>query len=105
MRVSVDAPLSLPRLSAAIEVAAYRIATEAVTNSARHSGTDMAAVKLDLSDGCLTITVRDPGPVVPAWVSGVGISSMRERAAEVGGTLHITTDEEGSMVRALLPLG
>jgi len=39
-----------------------------------------------------------------AWTPGVGISSMWERAAEVGGTLQITRDEAGSQIRALLPL-
>jgi two-component system, NarL family, sensor kinase len=101
----VEAPPSLPRLPAAVEVAAYRIATEAVTNSARHSGTDLAWVCIDLGDDCLAVTVRDPGPMTGTWTSGVGISSMRERAAEVGGSLQITGDETGSQVRALLPLG
>jgi signal transduction histidine kinase len=61
--VSVEAPAGLPRLPAAVEVAAYRIATEAVTNSARHSGTDLAWVCIELGDDCLAVTVRDPGPM------------------------------------------
>ena len=104
MIVTVDAPASLPRRPAAVEVAAYRIATEAVTNSARHSGTDLARVCIELDDGCLTVTIRDPGPTTGPWTPGVGISSMRERAAEVGGTVQITGDKTGSQIRALLPL-
>jgi two-component system, NarL family, sensor kinase len=104
MAVTVEAPADLPRLPAAVEVAAYRIATEAVTNSGRHSGTDLAWVCIELGDDCLTVTVRDPGPMTEAWTPGVGISSMRERAAEVGGTLQITGDKTGSQIHAILPL-
>ena len=70
-----------------------------------HSGTDLAAVCIGIKDDSLTVTISDPGPVVDSWVPGVGISSMRERAAEVGGSLHITSNGEGSLVRTLLPLG
>ncbi|MCU0310970.1 MAG: histidine kinase [Acidimicrobiales bacterium] len=104
MQVTVAAP-ELPQLPAAVEVAAYRIATEAVTNSARHSGTDRAWVRLERDGDLLGLTVRDEGAAQREWVAGVGLSSMRERAAEVGGTLEVTTDERGSLVTALLPLG
>ena len=67
MAVTVEAPANLPRLPAAVEVAAYRIATEAVTNSARNSGADLAWVCIKLGDDCLTVTVRDPGPMTEAW--------------------------------------
>ncbi len=103
MRVSVDAP-ELPQLPAAVEVAAYRIATEAVTNSARHSGTDRACVWIERHDDLLVVTVRDEGSAHGEWVPGVGLSSMRERAAEVGGTLEVATDGHGWLVTARLPL-
>ena len=104
MRVTVDAP-ELPQLPAAVEVAAYRIATEAVTNSARHSGTDRAWVQIERDGDLLGVIVRDQGAVHSKWVPGVGLSSMRERAAEVGGTLEVTTGAGGSLVTAQLPLG
>ncbi|MBI2765563.1 MAG: hypothetical protein HYX53_06575 [Chloroflexi bacterium] len=103
MQVLVQAH-DLPPLPAAIEVAAFRIATEAVLNSARHSGTDQAWVQIAFDDECLALTVRDAGPGRGTWVPGVGLSSMRERAAEVGGTLQVATDGDGSLVKALLPL-
>jgi signal transduction histidine kinase len=102
MHVQVEAN-DLPPLPAAVEVAAFRIATEAVLNSARHSGTDRAFVHIQHQDDTLDVSVRDPGPGASAWQPGVGLSSMRERAAEVGGTLDVTTGPEGSHVRALLP--
>lgn len=103
MQVTVDAP-ELPQLPAAVEVAAYRIATEAVTNSARHSGTDRAWVQIDRDGDVLGVSVRDEGAAGGSWVPGVGLASMRERAAEVGGTLEVTTDGSGSLVIARLPL-
>ena len=103
MQVLIQAR-DLPPLPAAIEVAAFRIATEAVLNSARHSGTDQAWVQIEFDNECLALTVRDAGSGRGTWVPGVGLSSMRERAAEVGGTLQVATDGDGSLVKALLPL-
>lgn len=103
MHVQVEAH-DLPALPAAVETAAFRIATEAAMNSARHSGTDQAWVQIQHRDGYLEVTVRDSGSTVDSWMPGVGLSSMRERAAEVGGKIHVTTNQEGSLIRALLPL-
>ncbi len=96
---------ALRQQAAGIEVAAYRIAIEAVTNASRHSGTDQAWVVLSCTGDDLTVSVRDAGSSSGAWVPGVALSSMRERAAEVGGLLSVSTKGEGSVVRALLPLG
>ncbi|MEZ5091843.1 sensor histidine kinase [Nocardioides sp.] len=93
----------LPPLPAAVEVAAYRIATEAVANAARHSGTDRADVRIGCRGACLVVTIRDPGAGSAAWVPGVGLSSMRERAAEVGGSVTWSSGERGSLVQAELP--
>ena len=101
MQVRVEAA-DLPPLTAAVEVAAFRIATEAVLNSARHSGTDRCWVQIHHGRGALELTVGDGG--TPAdWQPGVGMSSMRERAAEVGGTLEVTAGANGFVVRAVLP--
>ncbi|MFV0318304.1 MAG: sensor histidine kinase [Microthrixaceae bacterium] len=103
MHVRVEAS-ELPPLGAAVEVAAYRIATEAVTNAARHSGADRAWVYLDRDADHLAVCVRDAGRHDGEWMPGVGMSSMRERAAEIGGTLEISTDADGLAVLARLPL-
>ncbi|MBK9179495.1 MAG: hypothetical protein IPM45_07915 [Acidimicrobiales bacterium] len=73
-------------LPAAVEVAAYRIATEALTNTARHARAQNARVSLR-TNGSFEVEVIDDGTTTTAWTPGVGLSSMRERAAEVGGTL------------------
>jgi two-component system, NarL family, sensor kinase len=106
--VVVDTSGSLPPLSAAVEVAAYRIITEAMTNAARHSGATKIDVKLALTDGQgLRIEVRDDGAGLgPGWLPGFGLISMRERAAELGGSCRAGPDPGcGGLVVAELPLG
>ena len=88
-----DGPVASTAHSCGVEVAAYRIAMEAVTNSARHGGTDPARFRIEYEDDSLTVIVSDGGPLGDAWVPGVAVSSMREQTAEVGGTLHVSRDE------------
>jgi two-component system, NarL family, sensor kinase len=106
--VHMDAPEDLPPLPAAVEVAAYRIITEAMTNAARHSGATSIKVKLALADGDgLSIEVSDDGtgPEAP-WQPGFGLISMRERAAELGGSCEAGPGPQGGWwVTASLPLG
>jgi signal transduction histidine kinase len=96
----------LPPLRAAVEVAAYRIATEAVANAVRHADGSTCRVTLGLSGDDLLVEIADDGRGMPAdAVPGVGSASMRERAAELGGTLDVTTSPgAGTTVRARLPL-
>ncbi len=101
--VEVTAPEEFPALPAAVEVAAYRIVTEALTNVARHSTSDSAAVRLDPAADGLHLEVTDRGRS-GAWRPGVGLSSMRERATELGGTLEAGPGPAGGRVAALLPL-
>lgn len=185
LSVVVESDGALPELPAAVEVAAYRIAVEALTNVARHAGGSRARAALRVVDGALVLEVEDDGPPaagagagtgagVPAagagagagagvqaagagagagtgagagagtgagagagvpgagagagagagvwgagvsgvggggpategsgWQPGVGIASMRERAAELGGTLECGATSSGGRVRAVLPL-
>jgi len=101
--VQVTAPEEFPDLPAAVEVAAYRIVTEALTNVARHSTSASASVRLDPAADGLHLEVTDLGGSDP-WRPGVGLSSMRERAAELGGTLEAGPGPAGGRVSALLPL-
>jgi two-component system, NarL family, sensor kinase len=105
--VCLNTPEPLPPLPAAVEVAAYRIITEAMTNAARHSGATRIDVCLAVADGDgLRIEVRDDGRVPgPGWQPGFGLTSMRERAAELGGTCQAGPDPAGGgRVIAALPL-
>jgi signal transduction histidine kinase len=102
----VQGPEVLPPLPAAVEVAAFRIASEAMTNVARHSGASMCSVDLVL-DGTLGVSVSDNGRGSDAPTgTSVGWRSMIQRAAELGGSCTIARRAEGGLVvRALLPLG
>jgi two-component system, NarL family, sensor kinase len=105
--VTLNAPDRLPALPAAVEVAAYRIVTEAMTNAVRHSGAGRIEITLGVTDGAgLSIEVRDDGTGPPAgWQPGVGVTSMRERAAELGGSCRFGADPDGGgQVIALLPV-
>ncbi len=114
--VSVDAS-ELPPLPAAVEVAVYRIAQEAMTNVARHAAARECSVSLALDKpldaGVLCLEVRDDGRGLPdpqAGVpslaqAGVGLHSMCERAAELGGSFTVETlPEGGTVVCAMLSL-
>jgi len=87
LKVRVQAPERLPVLPAAVEVAAYRIAVEALTNAARHARASRVDLRIEIGDG-LRLDVSDDGAPAPEetpWRPGVGITSMQERAAELGG--------------------
>jgi two-component system NarL family sensor kinase len=101
--VSLDGPL--PELPAAVEVAAYRIASEAMTNAARHADATRVVVRLGASEA-LTVEVEDDGRGMPGAVGGgVGVASMRERAEELGGAVSIEAGASGgTVVTASLPL-
>ncbi|UCF26781.1 MAG: sensor histidine kinase, partial [Chloroflexota bacterium] len=95
----------MPALPAAIEVAAYRIVLEAVTNVIHHSGASRCTVDLQANDW-FEIEVSDNGNGLPEnLIPGVGIRSMRDRAAELGGTFSIKSSAEGgTQITARLPL-
>lgn len=96
---------ALQPLPAAVEVAAYRIGTEAMTNVVRHSGASRCRVELT-RNGSLVLTVSDNGRGEVDGTGGVGWSSMQARAAELGGScVMIRRPEGGLVVRAVLPLG
>ncbi|MEJ2864908.1 sensor histidine kinase [Actinomycetospora flava] len=101
--VTVHDDGELPALSAAVEVAAYRIAVEAVTNAVRHAGPSRVDVRIE-DNGALELAITDDGRSATTWDSGVGLASMRERVAELGGTLVAGPQAGGGRVSARLPL-
>jgi two-component system, NarL family, sensor histidine kinase UhpB len=97
----------LPELEPETELVVYRVAQEALTNVARHSGSERAELKLDRVDGAVTLSVRDAGRGLPVGSApGAGIRGMRERAALIGATLEISDvpDGWGCEVRLEVPL-
>jgi signal transduction histidine kinase len=102
IRIETDGDLA--GLPAAVEVAAYRIASEALMNASRHSGASECTARLERTDGALQVEVVDNGRGLAGRPTGVGLQSIRERAAELGGTCVIeTAPGGGTRVWARLP--
>jgi len=105
---SIEAPQHLPSLPAAVEVACYRIAQEAMTNVARHANAHACRVRLwiDEARDSLGLEIVDDGVgLSEERRAGVGMASMRERAAELGGTCEVAPAATGgTRVLAHLPL-
>ena len=115
LTVAVSAWDDLSSLPAAVEVAAYRIVVESLTNIGRHTTSPTASVSLRLDGSALLVSVRDEhDPAVHSddmggtpgrmWTAGVGLTSMHDRAVELGGTLTAGPSPSGGRVDAVLPV-
>ena len=105
--MTITAEGGLDDLPAAVEVVAYRIVQEAVTNAVRHARATAIGVHVAATAEALCVRVEDDGGGIgPGAGGGVGLASMRERAAELGGWCTVSTGEErGTRVLAHLPRG
>ncbi len=101
------------RLPADHEIAIFRIVQEALTNVHRHSGSPRASVRLARLNGKIRLEISDQGKGIPAekrlmlgkgGAMGVGLRGMRQRVAQLGGTLEVESGETGTTVRAELPV-
>ncbi len=106
-RVAFDVTIAepLPPLPAAVEVAAYRIVQEAVNNVIRHAHARHCGIGVEVN-GALDITIADDGRGLPQPVRhGVGLTSMRERASELGGQFDVESDpSRGTRLYVRIPL-
>lgn len=102
--VTVSSNGPLDGLPGIVAVAAYWIAIEALHNVARHSDARRASVDLRIG-ACLEVEITDDGHGLRQWTTGVGLTSMRERAAEVGGTVSFGPTGGGGRVLGQLPTG
>ena len=102
--MSVDITSPVPPVPRPVAVAALRIAEEALTNVVRHSAASTCTVRVRVGDS-LELTVSDDG-VGPGTerAGGVGLDSMRQRAARLGGTLSVLDAHPGTQVCARLPV-
>ncbi len=105
VRIVVDVDLP-PALPAAVEVAAYRIAAEAITNAVRHAGASVVTLHATAYDGAVRLTVHDDGRGFGAEATaGIGLESLHDRAIEVGGQLLVDSrPAAGTTVTAVLPV-
>jgi signal transduction histidine kinase len=98
-----------PELDSAVEIELYRIVQEALNNTVRHARAESVAVDVDASNGIVTITVRDDGVGFDPAARAIrerrlGLTSMRERAEALGGTLTVeTAPRSGTTVRVEVP--
>jgi signal transduction histidine kinase len=104
IRVVIQAPESMPALPSSVEVAAYRIAAEALTNVVRHSDAKLASVQLITNNGSLEMIITDDGSSTAPWSPGLGLASIKTRASEVGGVCEAGPTADGGRVVAVLPL-
>jgi signal transduction histidine kinase len=104
LAIVVEAPERLPKLSAAAEVAVYRIVQEALTNAIRHGEANQCHICFMPSNG-LELIVKDNGKgLQEPFLPGIGIRSMRERAEELGGRCELSSfNGEGTEVRIFIP--
>jgi signal transduction histidine kinase len=104
LQVTVSAPEALPNLPAAVEVAAYRIIQEALTNVSRHAQAGKCTVSLAIKNDLEIVVIDNGKGFLPGQRAGVGLSSMRERAEEIGGTCTVESTGNGTRIFARLPI-
>lgn len=108
LELSLDLPQTRPVLPAAVEVVAYRVAQEALTNVVRHADATCCRVSATVSASALSLEVSDDG-AGREWTHapsgrGVGLRSMSERAGEIGGRVDVSPLAHGTLVALRLPL-
>ena len=104
LTVEVTLPDTLPEIPAAVEVAAYRVTQEALTNAVRHARATRSEVALRVDGDGLRLEIHDNGTgQVRPRPGGIGLTTMHERAAEIGGRLSISAAAQGTTVALWLP--
>jgi PAS domain S-box len=113
IRVDLELPEDLGRLQQDLETAIFRIVQECLTNIHRHSGSQVARIRISRSDGRVSLEVEDRGKGIPpekreamdaGGTPGVGIRGMRERLRQLGGTLEVRSNGSGTVVAARFPV-
>lgn len=112
--VSLSLPASIPELPAAVEIAVLRIIQESLTNVHRHAEATRCEIAVEISSvpqnraaggGVIEVRIHDDGKgIKPNQIAGVGVSAMRERASELGGTFTLSSSAPGgTLITALIP--
>jgi signal transduction histidine kinase len=106
--VTVEIAKDFGRLSHEKEIAVFRVVQESLANVAQHSGSTTATVRISKTENNVCVQVSDFGRGMPAEASsvqrGVGISGMRERLRQLGGTLSVHSNGRGTLVTADVPI-
>jgi PAS domain S-box-containing protein len=111
--VELQVSEGFPRLSPDVETALFRVLQETMSNVHRHAGANQAWVELSLAHEEVVMHIRDNGKGMPRELVeavnhsnsslGVGLAGMRERLAQLGGRLLVTSDSTGTAIRATIP--
>lgn len=107
IQVATEIPEEVDRLGHGVELVLFRVLQESLTNVHRHSGSKTASVKLGTDSHQVWLEVQDQGRSAVSSASfrpGVGVTGMRERVRDLGGTLEIISDPGGTHVKAVIPL-
>jgi signal transduction histidine kinase len=105
LQVELHASEPLPPLSAAVEVAAYYIIVEALNNVVRHAKATRCEIRITVADALDLLVIDNGVGLGERYRSGIGLHSMRERAAELGGTCEVVSSPTGgTTMHAVLPL-
>jgi signal transduction histidine kinase len=109
---ALDLPENLERFPADMEIAIFRVVQECLTNVHRHSGSRSCGIKVFQAQKELHIEIQDEGRGIPkekrltltSSAGGVGLRGLRERIHQLGGTLGISSSENGTTVSVTLPI-
>ncbi len=114
IKAKVDLPEGIDRLPEPTEIALFRILQESLTNVHRHSGSSSVEIGLTVTENQVLLSVRDFGRGMPTGVRqgsnlngshvGVGLSGMRERVTDLGGSFDIESNSHGTAIIVALPL-
>jgi signal transduction histidine kinase len=114
IQVALDLQAQKTRLPPPIELALFRVVQESLVNIHHHSGSRTASIRLARQRGEIVLEIRDQGRGMPGkeitggketpGQPGVGIAGMQERLREVAGKFEMISGEQGTLVRALVPL-
>jgi PAS domain S-box-containing protein len=115
IQTTFQIPDGFERLSRDAELVLFRVLQESLTNVQRHSGSSRVEITISRSDKEVVLEVADHGKGLPAellekagqdWMGsfGVGLRGMNERLQQLGGSLHVSSNEGGTRIRATLPL-
>jgi signal transduction histidine kinase len=106
VEINLNFPMQLPLLSAAVEVASFRILQTSLDNVMKHAQATHCTVDLVVTDGSLNIDIMDDGVgIAEKFQAGVGLTSVRERAEELGGTFTVAPIKpHGTHLSVSIPL-
>jgi len=113
IEVELEISPRLERMKPHVELALFRVFQESLTNIQRHSGSPQAKIRIERDPGKITLEISDKGSGISGYLRrrngkmpfelGVGIPSMHERVALIGGQLDIESGSSGTTVRVTIP--